>query len=253
MGQQVANAVASDASLELVGGADIRANDDRLAVPGKAAYVPLCTDLSYLLKKSYPDVLVDFSIAEAAITATRLALKGGTHVVIGTTGLNETHLAEINELAIANNKGAIVAANFAIGAIVLMHLAKVASKYFDNAEIIELHHDKKVDAPSGTALATADAMLKGREKPFLYPSTEKETLKGTRGGQTAGISIHSVRLPGIVASQEVIFGAPGQTLSLRHDTFSRESFMPGVIIAIKEVIGRRGLIYGLDTLLNLGG
>ena len=144
MGQQVVSAVASDVGLELVGGADIRANDDHLAMPGKSTCIPLCTDLNYLLESSRPDVLVDFSIAEAAITATRLALKGGTHVVIGTTGLNETHLAEINELAIANNKGAIVAANFAIGAVVLMHLAKVASKYFDNAEIIELHHDKKV-------------------------------------------------------------------------------------------------------------
>jgi len=116
----------------------------------------------------------------------------------------------------------------------------------------ELHHDKKLDAPSGTALATARLMNEAKGKPFTFPKTEKETLKGTRGGQAEGIAIHSVRLPGLVASQEVIFGALGQTLSLRHDTISRECFMPGVILAIKEVVKCHGLVFGLDALLNLG-
>jgi 4-hydroxy-tetrahydrodipicolinate reductase len=252
MGQQTANAVAIDDGLELLGGADVKAISDRLSTPVNNKSVPLYPDINSLINNYPADVLVDFTKAEAAMASARLALKSGMHIVVGTTGLSDADLKEINDLARANNKGAVVAANFAIGAVVLMHLAKIASKYFDNAEIIELHHDRKLDAPSGTALATGRAMLKGRGKPFVYPPTEKETLKGTRGGQTEGISIHSVRLPGLVASQEVIFGALGQTLSLRHDTISRESFMPGVVLAIKEVVTRQGLVYGLDTLLNLG-
>ncbi|MCX6005277.1 MAG: 4-hydroxy-tetrahydrodipicolinate reductase [Chloroflexi bacterium] len=252
MGQQAANAVAVEAGLELIGGADIKATRDHLVTPANNKAVPLYPDIDSLIESCRPDVLVDFSVAEAAVASAKLALKNGIHIVVGTTGLSDADLKEIDELAKVNSKGAVVAANFAIGAIVLMYLAKIASKYFDNAEIIELHHDKKLDAPSGTALATARAMLKGKERPFICPPTEKETLKGTRGGQTEGISIHSVRLPGLVASQEVIFGALGQTLSLRHDTISRESFMPGVILAIKEVVKRQGLVYGLDTLLNLG-
>jgi 4-hydroxy-tetrahydrodipicolinate reductase len=244
MGQQVMAAVSADNGLELLGGADAKADRDHITVPGNSEAVPLYRDITSLIENSKPDVLVDFTVAEAALAAAKLCLK--------TTGLSDANLKEIDDLAKANKKGVVVAANFTIGAVVLMHLAKTASKYFDNAEIIELHHDKKLDAPSGTALATAREMLKARKKPFVCPPTEKEILKGTRGGQTEGISIHSVRLPGLVASQEVIFGALGQTLSLRHDTISRESFMPGVIIAIKEVINRKGLILGLATLLNLG-
>jgi 4-hydroxy-tetrahydrodipicolinate reductase len=252
MGQQTANAVVIEDGLELLGGADMKAASDHLVTPVNNRSVPLYTDIGALIKNCRADVLVDFTKAEAALASARLALTSGMHIVVGTTGLSEADLHEIDELAKANNKGAVIAANFAIGAIVLMHLAKIAAKHFDNAEIIELHHDKKLDAPSGTALATARAMLKSRGRPFTCPPTEKETLKGTRGGQTEGISIHSIRLPGLVASQEVIFGALGQTLSLRHDTISRESFMPGVILAIKEVVTKQGLVYGLDALLNLG-
>jgi len=214
--------------------------------------VPLHTNLTSLIEMYHPQVVVDFTVPEAALSSARLALKNGANLVMGTTGLSEANLKEIDRLAHDHKRGAVVAPNFAVGAVVMIHLAKVASRYFDNAEIIELHHDRKLDAPSGTALATARAMLNVHGKPFGSPVTEKETLKGTRGGQTDGISIHSVRLPGLVASQEVIFGALGQTLTIRHDTISRESFMPGVILAIKEVVKRTGLVYGLDVLLNLG-
>ena len=252
MGQQVMSAVIADPTLSLTCAADIKAEKDHIVVPGHSKRVPLLSDLTSLIEMYHPDVIVDFTVAGAAIGSARLALKNGSHMVIGTTGLTAAELKEIGELSTKYHKGVFVAANFAIGAVMMMHLAKIAARYFDNAEIIELHHDKKIDAPSGTALATADAMLKARGKPFVLPPTEKETLKGTRGGHKDGISIHSVRIPGMVASQEVIFGALGQTLVIRHDTLSRESFMPGVILAIKEVVKRHGLVVGLDTLLNLG-
>jgi 4-hydroxy-tetrahydrodipicolinate reductase len=252
MGQQVMSAVVADPDLILTCAADIKAEREHAIVPGQAKKVPLHSDLTTLIEMYHPDVVVDFTVAGSVLGSARLALKNGANMVIGTTGLNAADLKEIDEIATNYKKGVVAAANFAIGAVMLIHLSKIAAKYFDNAEIIELHHDKKIDAPSGTALATADAMLKARGKPFILPPTEKETLKGTRGGQKDGISIHSVRLPGLVASQEVIFGALGQTLVIRHDTLSRESFMPGVILAIKEVVKRHGLVVGLDTLLNLG-
>ena len=132
----------------------------------------------------------------------------------------------------------------------MIHLAKVAAKYLDYAEIIELHHHRKADAPSGTALFTAKAMAAARGKPFSRPP-ERNKTSYSRGEQVEGVTIHSVRLPGLLAHQEVILGGPGQTLSIRHDTISRECYMPGIILAIKEVVKRKGLVYGLDTLLGL--
>jgi len=252
MGQQVMSAVVADPDLTLTCAADIKAEREHVSVPGHAKKVPLHSNLTTIIEMYHPDVVVDFTVAGSAMSTARLALKNGANLVIGTTGVSAADLKEIGEIATNYKKCAIVAPNFAIGAVMLMHLAKIAAKYFNNVEIIELHHDKKIDAPSGTALATADGMIKSRGKPFILPPTEKETLKGTRGGQKDGIAIHSVRLPGLVASQEVIFGALGQTLVIRHDTLSRESFMPGVILAIKEVVKRHGLVVGLDTLLNLG-
>ncbi|MBN1376565.1 MAG: 4-hydroxy-tetrahydrodipicolinate reductase [Dehalococcoidia bacterium] len=252
MGQQVVSAVFADPDLQLAGGADIKADRDYLSAPGLTAQIPLYNTLFSMIEMYHPDVVVDFTTPDAAMKSVRLALKNRANIVMGTTGMSDKDLKEIHTLALEYKRGAVVAANFAIGAVVLMHLAKIASKYFDNAEIIEMHHDKKVDAPSGTALATAKLMNEVRGKPFIYPKTEKETMKGTRGGQNNGLAIHSIRLPGYVASQEVIFGAPGQTLSLRHDTINRESFMPGVILAVKEVVKRTGLINGLGVLLNLG-
>lgn len=252
MGQQVLSAVAADPALVLTCAADIKAEQDKIAVPGYTKSIPLYTNLTALIEMHHPDVIVDFTVAGAAMGSARLALKNGSHLVMGTTGLNDAELKEIRELAEKFRKGVVVAANFAIGAVIMIYMARIAARYFNNAEIIELHHDRKVDAPSGTALVTIDAMLEARGKPFNYPATEKETLKGTRGGHKDGVAIHSVRLPGLIASQEVIFGALGQTLSLKHDTYSRESFMPGVILAIKEVVKRHGLAVGLYSLLNLG-
>jgi 4-hydroxy-tetrahydrodipicolinate reductase len=158
-------------------------------------------------------------------------------------------IEEIKGLVEAGGVGAVIAPNFALGAVLMMHLAALSAKYLDSAEIIELHHNLKVDAPSGTALTTARKMAEARGRPFEVP-TQKEAFP-SRGEQVEGVTIHSVRLPGLLAHQEVILGGMGQTLSIRHDTISRECFMPGVIMAIKKVIGHQGLIYGLDVLLGL--
>ena len=132
----------------------------------------------------------------------------------------------------------------------MIHMAKVAAKYLDYAEIIELHHHLKADAPSGTALSTAKAMATARDKPFSYPPEQVKT-SDSRGEQVEGIVIHSVRLPGLLAHQEILLGGPGQTLSIRHDTVGRECYVPGIILAVKEVVNRQGLVYGLETLLGL--
>lgn len=251
MGQEVTRAVVYEPGLEVVGAVEKEVSQQYLALVETPELVPFSSDLASLLKSCNPDVLVDFTTAEVSIAAARTAAKEEVNLVIGTTGLSEENLAEIEQLCRANKVGAVVAPNFSLGAVLLMHLAEVAAKFFDNAEIIEMHHDKKVDAPSGTAIATAKTMLQAHGKPFIYPKTEKETISNTRGGQMEGIAIHSLRLPGFMAGQEVIFSGMGQTLSLRHDTISRESYMPGIILAIKEVTKRKGLIYGLDALLNL--
>jgi 4-hydroxy-tetrahydrodipicolinate reductase len=251
MGKEVVAAIGRDPELELVGAVDIKATQNQLTLPDGSKKVPLSTELNSPLEANHPKVLLDFTIAEAAISAARIALKQGVNVVIGTSGLSEDNLKEIAQLAEANKVGAVVAPNFTIGVAVLLNAAKAAAKLFDYVEIIEMHHHEKVDAPSGTALATAKAMVQSRGKPFLYSKTKKETLNGTRGGEIDGVAIHSVRLPGFVASQEVVFGGQGQTLSFRHDTIGRECYMPGVIMATKEVVNRKGLVYGLDTLLNL--
>ncbi len=253
MGKEVLNAVNRDPALALVGAIDIRATQGYLELPDTYEKVPCSTDLSTLLQSCSPQVVVDFTIAEASLSAIRIVAERGINLVIGTTGFSDDNIKEIDQLAKSNKVGVIIAPNFALGAVVLLHLARTAAKYFDHAEIIELHHNQKADAPSGTALATAKGMLESRSKPFVYSSIKKENLSGSRGGQVDGIAIHSVRLPGFVASQEVIFGGEGQTLSLRHDTTSRECYMPGVILAIKEVVKLQGLVYGLDVLLHFGG
>jgi 4-hydroxy-tetrahydrodipicolinate reductase len=251
MGKEVLEALCKDPQLKPVGAVDLKAEGESLPLSGQANSVPLSSNLESLLAHTHPQVLVDFSVAEAAMPAVRLAAKERVNLVIGTTGLSADALSEIDRLTRDNEVGAIVAPNFALGAVIMVHLAKIASRYFDYAEIIELHHEQKLDAPSGTALSTARAIAEARGKPFLYSKAQKESLSGTRGGELQGVSLHSVRLPGLMAHQEVIFGLSGQTLTIRHDTIDRECYMPGVVLAIKKVVGLKGLTYGLDRLLGL--
>jgi len=224
--------------------------EDSLSLPGKSGAVPFSSDLDNILTSCQPDVLVDFTVAKAAMAAVRIATKRGVNLVIGTTGFTPEEIGEIDCLATEHRVGAVVAPNFALGAVLMIHLAKIVAKYFNGAEIIELHHPQKKDSPSGTALATAQAMVATRGKPFDLSPLQKQPSE-SRGKQVDGIAIHSVRLPGFMAHQEVLLGAPGQILSIRHDTINRECYMPGVILAIKEVVGSQGLIHGLDSLLGL--
>ncbi len=248
VGQEVAKAVCGESDMQLVGAVDLKADRDSLPLPDGSGSVPFSTDLGDILARCQPDVMVDFSIARATMSAVKLAAEKGVNLVIGTTGCSPDDIKEIERLAAERGISAVMAPNFALGAVLMMHLAKIAARYLDYAEIIELHHHLKADAPSGTAQTTARTMAKARGKPFLQPQGKAAT---SRGEQVEGVSIHSVRLPGLMAHQEVILGAPGQTLSIRHDTINRECYMPGVMLAIREVVKRKGLVYGLDRLLGL--
>ena len=250
VGQVLINALCREPEMQLVGAVELQVTQDYLTLPDGSGTIPLSTDLDHILTVCQPDVLVDFTIARATMPAVRKATKQGVNLVIGTSGLTADELSEIDRLATAGKVGAVVAPNFALGAVLMIHLARIAAKYLDYAEIIELHHHLKADSPSGTSLSTARAMAQAKGKPFQRPP-EQEKASNSRGEEVEGITIHSVRLPGLMAHQEVILGGPGQTLSIRHDTINRECYIPGVILAIKEVVKRQGLVYGLDTMLGL--
>jgi 4-hydroxy-tetrahydrodipicolinate reductase len=198
-----------------------------------------------------PDVVVDFTHASGTPALVEAALAHGVRPVIGTSGISEKTLTLLRHGCAQQGLGAVMAPNFAIGAVMLMHMARLGARYFESAEIIEMHHDGKVDAPSGTALSTAQLMREARGHDFTYNVPELTHIDETRGGIEGGVPIHSIRLPGLVAHQEVIFGGQGQTLTLRHDSTGRDSFMPGVLLAIREVMKRDHLVEGLDQLVGL--
>ena len=210
-------------------------------------------DLGAYLKDNKVDVVVDFTRPEARMETIRAILNNGASAVVGTTGFTPEDLIEVASLVKKNGVGAIIAPNFAIGSILQMHFAKLAAKYFETAEIIEYHHNQKADSPSGTAIKTAEMMIEASQgKVFNKELGDKvENLAGCRGGQMNGIRIHSVRLPGMIAHQEVIFGEKGQYLTLRHDAISRESYMPGVLLAIREVKNNIRLVYGLEGIMGI--
>jgi len=205
VGQEVVKAVCRDAETRLVGAVDVKVSGEQLALPDGSGTVPFSADLAAVIDSCQPDVIVDFSIAAASMPAVRTASRRGVNMVIGTTGFTAGDLDEVKKLAEANEIGIVVAPNFALGAVLMMHLAKIAGKYFDHAEIIELHHDRKLDAPSGTSQTTARDMIKARGKPFFPPSVVGEDSP-SRGKSVEGVNIHSVRLPGFMAHQEVILG-----------------------------------------------
>ena len=251
MGQAVLKAVQEADGLELVGAVDIRGGADTGTLVGLPANGILVeTDLAAALERLQPEVMVDFTRPDVVFDNVMTALAHKTSPVVGTTGLSDEQKAEIAKAAEKYDTPAFIAPNFAIGAVLLMVLSRQAAKYMPEVEIIELHHDKKLDAPSGTAIQTAAMIAEVRKEHQQGNPEEIEKLPGARGANYEGMHIHSVRLPGYVAHQEVIFGGLGQTLTIRHDSMNRESFMPGVVLAAKKVRGLKGLTVGLDKLLD---
>ncbi|MGH7764184.1 MAG: 4-hydroxy-tetrahydrodipicolinate reductase [Candidatus Dormibacteraceae bacterium] len=209
-------------------------------------------DLAAFLHEKRPRAFVDFTRPADVLHNVLAAIAAGSSPVVGTTGLSEEHVDKIETACRDKGLGGIVAPNFAVGAVLMMHLADIAAPHFDAAEVIEMHHATKLDAPSGTALATARRLAARRGgKPFSHHKADKETLAGTRGGEEGHVAIHSVRMPGLVADQEVMFGLPGQTLTIAHRTTSREAYVPGVLLAIRKVVAEKRFYRALDELLGL--
>jgi 4-hydroxy-tetrahydrodipicolinate reductase len=209
-------------------------------------------DLAAFLHEKRPRALVDFTRPSDALHNALAAVAAGASPIVGTTGIPADGIDRLEVACKQKGLGGIVAPNFAIGAVLMMHLADIAAPHFDAAEIIEMHHATKLDAPSGTALSTAKRLsARRRDKPFSHKKPENVTLEGTRGGEEGGVAVHSIRLPGFVADQEVIFGLPGQTLTIIHRTTSREAYVPGVLLAIRQVTSEPHFYRGLDQLLGL--
>ena len=196
------------------------------------------------------DVLVDFTQPKSIYENAIYCLNNGIKIVIGTTGLKDEEIENLKKLSSEKNTGCLIAPNFSTGAVLMMMFAKQAAKYFDNAEIIELHHNQKKDAPSGTAIKTALMMSEAKDSFKKGNCPETETIEGSRGGTSyADIQIHSVRMPGYIASQEVIFGSSGQIFKIRHDSMDRKCYMGGVLLGIKHVLEKNDFVYGLEKIM----
>ncbi|OBZ18753.1 4-hydroxy-tetrahydrodipicolinate reductase [Bacillus sp. FJAT-27264] len=252
MGKEVLKLVLQDEELELAAAVDrssAESDAGRLAGLEEAGIV-VVSDLEAALAGSNADVLVDFTNPKAAYPHTALTVKYGVRPVIGTTGFTPEQIAELDKQCKDQGIGGLIAPNFSIGAILLMKFAAQASKYFPNLEIIEYHGDQKLDAPSGTAIKTAEMISEVRQELRQGNPLEEETIEGSRGGYYNGFRIHSVRLPGIFAQEEVIFGDFGQSLKIRHDSYERAGYMPGVKIGIQKVMQYTGMIYGFEHFID---
>lgn len=230
MGRAVVEAVSEAEDMEFVGGVG---RDD---------------DLQSIIQTARPTVVVDFTVPEAVLGHIRVGLAAGVPMVVGTTGLSSADVRWVDEEARRRGVGVVIEPNFALGAVLMMRFAREAARWFSHAEIIELHHENKHDAPSGTAMRTAELIGSVRDDASVSAGHRLELVEGARGGLHAGVRIHSVRLPGHVAHQEVVFGAAGETLRLRHDLVDRRSFMPGVLLAVRRVGALQG-VCGLEHLL----
>ena len=238
MGKEVCNAVFEDKQTELTAKIDLYGEDTYKTI--EEAH-----------KNCEIDVLVDFTQPSSIFENAKYCLNNGIKIVIGTTGLTDSQIEELKALSQNNKIGCLIAPNFSTGAVLMMMFSKIAAKYFDNAEIIEFHHNQKKDAPSGTAIKTALMMSEAKENFKSGNCAEKETITGSRGGTSySDIQIHSIRTPGFMASQEVIFGSMGQILTIRHDSSDRKCYMPGVMLGVKHIAQNNDFIYGLENLLN---
>jgi 4-hydroxy-tetrahydrodipicolinate reductase len=260
MGRQVCRAVAAQADLDLVAAVDPGYAGAALAdVVGPEGGDVIIADELEALGAANTQVVVDFTQIEVARRTLAYCAEAGIHCVVGTSGFSEEDLVALAGRFASGGDGGphcIVAANFAIGAVLMMRFTELAAPWFDGAEIVELHHENKTDAPSGTAMATAGRMATARSSggsgPFPPDGTLTTVVEGARGAEgPGGVRIHSLRLPGLVAHQEVILGAVGQTLTIRHDSTDRASFMDGVVLAVRSVADHPGLTVGIESLLGL--
>jgi 4-hydroxy-tetrahydrodipicolinate reductase len=234
MGTEAVTAISGASDLQLVAQLDLGDSLDQLVTSGA-------------------QVVVDFTHPDAVMKNLEFAITNGISVVVGTTGFDDAKLTKLKSLLAANPKvGALIAPNFALGAVLMMQFSQVAAKYFESVEIIELHHANKVDAPSGTAVRTAQMITDARKQnsKAKMPDATKDAIPGARGATVGDVPIHSVRSHGYVAHQEVIFGDPGETLSIRHDSINRAGFMPGVLLGVREVVKHPGLTVGLEKFME---
>lgn len=235
MGGEVVNAVNGSSDMSLVAQLDLGDSLDQLVSAGA-------------------EVVVDFTTPDAVMGNLEFLITHGINVVVGTTGFDANRLKRVESLLAGNPKvGVLIAPNFALGAVLMMEFSKKAARYFESAEIIELHHPAKVDAPSGTSTRTAELITQARAVAGSAPMPDatRAALEGARGAKVGDVPIHSVRLRGLIAHQEVLFGGPGETLTIRHDSLDRASFMPGVLIGVREIVKHPGLTYGLEGFLSL--
>jgi len=252
MGQNAVHTVMRDDKMELVAVFDYKNIAPNLAQYKEfdATYsVPVFSSIQTLFETVQADVFVDLTVPEAGFIHTKAALFAGVRPVVGTTGFTESQLQELRYLSESAGIGCIIAPNFSIGAVLMMKFAQMAASYFPDTEIIEMHHDGKLDAPSGTALKTAQMIKENRMAHRQGAEAERETLEGARGGDFDGMRIHSVRLPGLVAHQQVLFGGTGELLTIRHDSFDRNSFMTGLTLSIEKVLELNQFVYGLENIL----
>ncbi len=252
MGREVVKMVLNDPELRLVAaiGRSSEGMDAGRMVGLDACGVTVQNDLEQAILTGSPDVLVDFTTPQSVVYNTKTAIQHKVRPIVGTTGLTPGDIEELDKLCREQGIGGLIAPNFSIGAILMMKFAAEAAKYFPHLEIIEYHGDQKLDAPSGTSVKTAEWISKNRRELRQGNPNEEETIEGSRGGYYNGFRIHSVRLPGIFAQQEVIFGAFGQTLKIRHDSYDRAGYMPGVNVAIKKVMNVTGIVYGFEHFMD---
>ncbi len=253
MGMEVVKAVANDDELTLVGGVDCshKGEDIGELVGIGTLGIPMHDNLAEALKEQKPDIVVEFTNPAVVYSNVKTCLEHGVHCVVGTTGLTEEQRNDLDAIGRKHGANVLIAPNFSLGAVMMMKVAAELAPYFPDVEIIELHHNKKYDAPSGTAILTAKLIHEAQEAAKVVPSEDltRESLPGARGAKFDDITIHSVRLPGYVAHQEVLFGGHSETLTIRHDSLHRESFMPGVVLACKKISEHEGLTYGLEHYL----
>ncbi len=252
MGSEAVRMVTSTPHFQLVAAIDTKDEGKLLSeIEGMPNVdVPIYVDLHKAFTEQEVDVLIDLTNPKVGRKHMEIAFEHGVRPVVGTTGFTEQAVAELSQIAEEKKIGAIIAPNFAIGAILMMKFSQMAARYLPDVEIIEMHHDRKLDAPSGTAVKTAQMIAEVREPKQQGHPEEKEELVGAKGADYQGMRIHSVRLPGLVAHQEVLFGGIGQTLTIRHDSIDRTSFMPGIRLAAETVMNLDVLVYGLENIIE---